>query len=105
MKITANGQAHLNRFLTPNPNGTYNLFGIKPLQKIAKIIDYDVMIIFVPQNNSEVTKSVETCNMAFLSELSTALDDFINGNFTQDKIMRTSRTQIDAVLDDIFEDG
>jgi len=102
--LGANGQAHLNRFLTPNDNGIYNNFGIKPLQKIAKIIDYDVMVIFVPKNNLEINRAVEDCNNAFLSELSTSLDNYISGNFAQEKIIRTSRTQIDSVLDDIFED-
>jgi len=101
--LGANGQAHLNRFLTPNPSGTYNNFGIKPLQKIAKIIDYDVMVVFVPKDNSEICKSVEEYNDSFLQELSKSLDDYINGNFSQDKIIRTSKTQIDNVLDDIFD--
>lgn len=104
MNITANGQAHLNRFLTPNKNGIYNLFGIKPLQKIAKIIDYDVMIAFVPKADVQTARFIEDCNNKFLTELSDSLDAFISGNFTQNKIVRTSKTQIDSILDDIFED-
>lgn len=94
----------MNRFLTPNDNGSFNNFGVKPLQKISKTIDYELFIVFLPQNESETIAAIEDLNNRFFQQLSSALDNYISGNFVNDKIIRSSRTQIDNVLDDIFDE-
>jgi len=98
------GQAQMNRFLSPNESGIKINFGIKPLQKIARLLDYDATIIFIPNNKSEINQAVEECNMRFLSELSIALDNFIKNNFTENIIKNNSKSEMDEIINSIIEE-
>lgn len=102
--LGANGQAHLNHFLKGNDEtGKSNDFGVKPLQKIANVVGFDVRIAFVPQGNHDIEEHLSTINMNFITELEDALLNYLNNNVTTNtNITRTSRTQIDNVLDDIL---
>jgi hypothetical protein len=102
--LGANGQAHLNHFLKENKDtGKVNDFGIKPLQKIGNVIGYDVCIAFVPQDNHDVEEQLEQLNMNFIEDLEQSLLNYLNKNVSANaNIVRSSRTQIDSVLDDLL---
>lgn len=100
--LGGNGQAHLNHFLKEDTkSGMPNDFGIKPLQKIAQVIGYNVCIAFVPDDSREVEEYLEQLNMVFVEDLDQSLINYLNNNTTNTKIIRTSKTQMDEVVDDI----
>ncbi len=102
--LGANGQAHLNHFLKVNENGIDSDFGIKPLQKIATVIDHDVMVIFVPHGNNNLVEFISNTNMEFVANLERELLTYLNNNIQKNANLRTSvpKTQIDNVLDELL---
>jgi len=105
--LGANGQAHLNHFLKVEKDGSIHNVGVKPLQKIASTIDFDVMVVFVQKDNQEASKYIQEANMFFVSELSEALQNYLSGNTPIPQNTNKTKKSIDVVLDqmfDIFED-
>ena len=102
--LGANGQAHLNHFLKQNEEtGQFNDFGVKPLQKIANVVEFDVRIAFVPKGHHDTEEQLNSINMNFIQELEDALLNYLNNNVTiNTNIIRSNRTQIDNVLDDLL---
>ena len=102
--LGANGQAHLNHFLKSNEEtGQFNNFGEKPLQKIANVVDFEVHLAFIPKGQHEPKEQISAINMNFFNELEEALLNYLNNNITEHtNINKTSRTQIDSVLDDLL---
>lgn len=104
--LGSNGQAHLNHFLKEDTkSGHPNDFGVKPLQKIASVIGYNVRIVFVPKNQHETEEHLEQLNMHFIEDLDQSLINYLNNNVTSPVIAKSSRTQLDAVLDEILPVG
>lgn len=101
--LGSNGQAHLNHWLKNNEAGAPNDFGIRPLQKVAALIDYEAHIVFLPTtNNEQAIEYLENQNNAFITELETRMTNVLSNNIPAAKITKTSRGQIDNVLDDII---
>ena len=102
--LGSNGQAHLNHFISLKEDNTYNDFGIKPLEKIAHVIDYEIRLVFVPKNNHSITDSINDANMEFFDALNESLVNYLVNHVSSPSIIKTSKTQIDDVLDEILEE-
>ena len=101
--LGANGQAHLNHWMKNNDDGSVNDFGIRPLQKLAALIGYEVHVVFLPPSKTEKDlEYIENQNNTFVTELESRVNDVLSNNIPTAKITRTSRGQIDNVLDDLI---
>jgi len=102
--LGANGQAHLNHFLKVEDDGSIHNIGIKPLQKIATTIDYDVMVTFVPKGNTGAVNYIKDCNSYFINELSKALYDYLSGDTPIPHVGNKTKSSVELVLDEMLGD-
>jgi hypothetical protein len=79
-------------------------FGIKPLQKIARLLDYDVEIVFVDKEfNGD--SSIKDQNAKFMTELKDGIANFLSENKNGPSIQQEAikkRSSLDDVIDDII---
>lgn len=96
-----NGQAHLNHFLKTEDNELANNFGIKPLQKIGQVIEYDAHIVFIHPDDIDQINKVNSSNQKFIEDLIDKLVKHMKGE-QKPEITRT-KSQIDSVIDDLLQ--
>lgn len=70
--LGSNGQTQINNLL--KPNNTSNL-GLKPLTKIAELLDHDILIVFNEHDNSEFAEQIEHKNIKFIKSLEVAVQN------------------------------
>ncbi len=96
-----NGQAHLNHFLKTEDNDLPNNFGIKPLQKIAQGLEYDVHVVFVHPDNTEQINILNNANQKFVKVIMETIVEHMKGEHKME--IPKAKSQIDSVLDDLLQ--
>jgi|GEM_PF-6600688 len=96
-----NGQAHLNHFLKSEDNDLPNNFGIKPLQKIGQVINFDAHVVFIHPDDTKRLMEVNEANQEFVAELAKQITDYLGDNTRKVNIPK-GKSQIDSVLDDLL---
>jgi len=96
-----NGQAHLNHFLKSEDNELPNNFGIKPLQKIGQVIEYDAHVVFIHPDDSEQINIVNSLNQKFVKDLLEKLIKHMKGEHKVEA--PRTKSQIDSVLDELLQ--
>jgi hypothetical protein len=79
--------------------------GIKPLQRLANVIEYDVHVILIPREDKENIKdSVFQKNKEFLEDLKNQIINFLNNNSTMEltTIKNKRTTKIDSIIDEMI---
>lgn len=80
-----------------------NNFGIKPLQKIAESLGYDVQLIFTQKNDEELSKHIMDVNHNFIKDTETKLMKHLsNEDFLNTGVIIESGA-IQTVVDDIMK--
>lgn len=96
-----NGQAHLNHFL--KEDDLVNDFGVKPLHKIANVVNYDLHLAFIRNDDIESIKQLDDMNYDFFNTLVEDIVEYLNNNANPVNLNRSgSRSQIDSVIDDLL---
>jgi hypothetical protein len=99
------GYTQLLKFLDEDMT-TRSDFGIKPLQKIANLLDCEVQIVFVDKEfqDGDILKNQ---NHKFINELKDGIANFLSENTSgpsihQENIKR--RTKLDDIIDEVLEE-
>ena len=101
--LGANGQAHMNHWMKSKDDGSPNDFGIKPLDRIAKLLDYETHVVFVkPGENPQAIEYIDNLNNEYIQQLEKACSDVLSNNIPAPKTGKSGKGQIDAVLDDLL---
>ena len=99
--LGTNGQAHMNHWLKDD-DGKSNDFGIKPLERIGNLIEYETHIVYVNPEDTEFKKLLEDKNRTFVENLETAMVNYLSNNLPSPKIARAGSSKIDKVLDELI---
>ena len=97
-----NGQTQINNLL--KPNNASNL-GIKPLTKIAELLDHDILIDFNERDNLKFIEQIEQKNIKFIKSLETAIQDCLENIETSTLKTAAPQTnkELQILITDIFE--
>lgn len=98
--LGTNGQAHMNRWLNED-SLKQNDFGVKPLQTIASLLHHHIEIVFVSDEDAELSKYIETRNQEVIQELEKGILAYLTNSIEAPKITRTGRSRIDSLLDEM----
>ncbi len=106
--LGSNGQSYLNHWLKGENKNGHN-FGIKPLNRISKLIDYETHVVFIKKpseeshnNYSDNVKYLEQQNEFFINELEDVLIEYLTNNVDMPRSSKTGKGQIDHLLDDLI---
>lgn len=107
--LGSNGQSHLNHWLKGEKENGHN-FGVKPLNRIAGLIDYETHIVFVKKptdeepndNYQDQIKMLEDQNEIFIGELEQTLTNYLTNNIQVPKSSKSGKGQIDSLLDELI---
>ncbi len=101
--LGANGQTHMNHWLNLNQDGKTTDFGIKPLSRIADLIDYEVHVVFI--NRSKHQSEIEimnNLNIEFANELENSCTNALSNNIPKTSSIKNSRSPVDNILDELL---
>jgi hypothetical protein len=94
--------------LTKLMNDEHNesFLGIKPLQRMANIINYDVHVVMVPRDDTNMSESLTELNHIFLQDLKNQIINFLNNNSTMEitTIKNKKSVNMDKIINAIIDD-
>ena len=96
-----NGQAHMNHWLKSD-NGKTNDFGIKPLERIGGLLEYEAHIVYVAKTDNDFKNELDSRNIQFIQNLETAMRNYLSENLPSPRITRSGGGKIDKVLDELI---
>lgn len=96
-----NGQAHMNHWLK-NDTGKLNDFGIKPLERIGGLLEYETHLVYVAKNDLQFKNELDSRNIQFIQSLETAMTNYLSENIPSPRIGRSGGGKIDKVLDELI---
>ena len=106
--LGSNGQSYLNHWLKGENKNGHN-FGIKPLNRIAKLINYEIHVVFIKKpceeehnNYTQNVKYLENQNEVFINELEESLVNYLTTTTDMPKSSKVGKGQIDHLLDDLI---
>lgn len=111
-KLLMGEAAQVSRFLTPDENNLPRDFGIKPLQRIAQLLDYDVHVVLIDkredsEKKEEITQlinAIENNNLEFLQELREKLEERLQDSVNTIKRNQSSNTSVDRLIESMLPD-
>jgi hypothetical protein len=82
-------------------------FGIAPLTKIGKLLDYDLHLVFISEKDKDLHRSIVQKNVDFFEELKVAIRDYLNQQSESKKSgldSKKAEQDIDDILKMLSED-
>jgi hypothetical protein len=74
--LGANGQAQIVKLLECDDNQT--ALGLKPLTKIAKLMNYNLYLSFIDDNNDQLIKNIDHQNIQFFTKLKEQIELYLD---------------------------
>lgn len=106
-KIILGEAAQLARFLSKDENGNHKDFGIRPLQRIGQIKNYDLYLVYIPSEKTpesiQLINKLNHYNTEFVKDVQTAIEQYLINNVESTKRNRTSKSSISILVDDLIE--
>lgn len=99
--LGSNGQAHMNHWLKFDGEKC-NDFGIKPLERIGNLLEYETHIVYISKDDRETKKLLDSKNQEFMNILETSMKDFLANKAPSPKVGRSSNSKIDKVLEELL---
>jgi hypothetical protein len=89
-----------------NDEHNESFLGIKPLQRMANIINYDVHVVMVPRDDTNMSESLTELNHIFLQDLKNQIINFLNNNSTMEitTIKNKKSVNMDKIINAIIDD-
>jgi len=72
--LGTNGQSQIGHLLNEDKPSD---LGIRPLTRIANLLDFDVLIAFNNSDNSSLAKKIEQQNLNFISTLKETIENYL----------------------------
>lgn len=105
--LGANGYAPILKFLENTEDSIH--FGVKPLTRIGEIIDYELKLVYVKKENTELIEKITEQNIEFGEAINEAIDEYLNSdralpNRRNTKNTRRRKSTFDFAVNDILSD-
>jgi hypothetical protein len=105
--LGTSGYAPILKFLDENNEANLDLnLGIKPLDKVGKTIGYDLRLVYVKQDNTDMINGIEEVNNTFFEELKVGLVNYMNSEACNTRkpytINRKRKNQFEATLEEFL---
>lgn len=82
-------------------------FGVKPLTKIGNTLNYDLRLVYIKKDNSELIDEIADINTRFFDELKLGLIHYLNSGGPERKkytFKKKRKNQFETVLNEILSD-
>lgn len=97
--LGTSGYAPIMKYLTEEDIN----FGVKPLSKVGDTIGYKLHLVYINDENKELSEEIQNMNSQFFNELKEALISYMSTDEFNAKKTRKRTNHLEVILDEIFQ--